>query len=352
MRQPRILRRESVSTYHCYSRVVDRQMIFGDSEKQFFHRWMRRLEAFCGLRVLTYCLMSNHFHILVQVPCKADQSPLTESLLRERLTLLYSGKQLEFARRELDDAVIAAAAGSPSRLAEILTRYDARRFDLSSFLKDLKQRFSQWYNGRNHRSGHLWECSFKSVLVENGEEALLTMSAYIDLNPVRARLCNDPKDYRWSGYGEAVAGRGENLRLARKGFVEMLQSTRFGTNRRITWANAGPRYRMLLYEKGEQRTADSKTGASARRGMSRASVEDTLAHGGEVTLPEMLRCRVRHLCEGAVFGSREFVEKIFRDHRAQFDKRRKTGACPLDNADWGDLRVLRQPRQRSQRQTR
>jgi hypothetical protein len=46
---------------------------------------------------------------------------------------------------------------------------------------------------------------FKSVLVEDGE-ALRTMAAYIDLNPVRAGMVKDPKDYRWCGYGEAMGG--------------------------------------------------------------------------------------------------------------------------------------------------
>lgn len=43
----------------------------------------------------------------------------------------------------------------------------------------------------------MWEDRFRSVLVEGRGHALRTMAAYIDLNPVRAGLCEDPKDYRW-----------------------------------------------------------------------------------------------------------------------------------------------------------
>ena len=82
----------------------------------------------------------------------------------------------------------------------------ARMFDVSVFMRELKQRFTQWYNKKHQRKGPLWDDRFKSVLLENDETVLLTMAAYIDLNPVRAGLVNDPKDYRWSGYGEAVAG--------------------------------------------------------------------------------------------------------------------------------------------------
>ncbi len=52
----------------------------------------------------------------------------------------------------------------------------------------------------------LWEDRFRSVLVERKGQALRAMAAYIDLNPVRAKICDDPKDYRWCGYAEAVAG--------------------------------------------------------------------------------------------------------------------------------------------------
>jgi len=69
----------------------------------------------------------------------------------------------------------------------------------------LKQRFSQWFNTIHSRKGTLWEERFRSVLVEGGE-ALRTVSLYVDLNPVRAGIVKDPKDYRWSSYGEAVAG--------------------------------------------------------------------------------------------------------------------------------------------------
>jgi hypothetical protein len=80
--------------------------------------------------------------------------------------------------------------------------------DVSHYMKSLKQRFTQWFNRtrQSRRKGTLWEERFKSVLVEGTVEALSTVAAYIDLNPVRAAIVSDPKDYRWSGYGAAVGG--------------------------------------------------------------------------------------------------------------------------------------------------
>jgi hypothetical protein len=58
--------------YHCISRVVNREFVFGDVEREQFVQFMREYEAFCGVRVLTYCILSNHFHILVEVPESAQ----------------------------------------------------------------------------------------------------------------------------------------------------------------------------------------------------------------------------------------------------------------------------------------
>jgi len=80
-------------------------------------------------------------------------------------------------------------------------------WNVSGFMHGVKQRFTQWYNGRKGRKGTLREDRFKSVVVEGVGQALGAMAAYIDLNPVRAGIVADPKDYRWSGYGAAMAGR-------------------------------------------------------------------------------------------------------------------------------------------------
>ena len=68
--------------------------------------------------------------------------------------------------------------------------------DLSAYMKIVKQRFTQWFNKKHARRGTLWEDRFKSTLVEDGHAARV-VAGYIDLNPVRAALVRDPKDYRW-----------------------------------------------------------------------------------------------------------------------------------------------------------
>ena len=101
MRRSRILAADG-GFYHCMSRVVDRRFIFGDDEKRFFLHWMRRLERFCGLEVVTYCLMSNHFHILVRVPDRADIAPLDVAGLLDALPLLYGRDQVSAIAKDID----------------------------------------------------------------------------------------------------------------------------------------------------------------------------------------------------------------------------------------------------------
>jgi REP element-mobilizing transposase RayT len=307
---------------------------------------MRRLEEFCGVQVVTYCLMENHFHLLVRVPCRKSMPPLTEGRLRQLLPLIYRGRELKSALQELDRVVEdsnASGKGTGKWLAEILARYQARRYSLSVFLKELKQRYTRWHNRRQQRVGTLWEERFRSVLVEGDERALLTIAAYIDLNPVRAGMVADPKNYPWCGYAEAVAGAGSLLRknVARDGLRTILERTTFGVNRRVTWRAAATRYRMLLYGHGEERDADAKTGKCGRRGMTRAEVEAVLERGGELRVSEILLCRVRYLTHGAAIGSGEFLQQVLEENRERFSVKRTSAGRRMRGSDWGGLQVLR-----------
>ncbi|MFV0416948.1 MAG: transposase, partial [Chthoniobacterales bacterium] len=275
MRQARLLLEdgEGDAYYHCMSRVVDRRFIFGDEEKTYFYEWMRRLERFSGVEVVTYCLMSNHFHLLLRVPGKERLGRLSLEELKEELKRLYGREGAGDALQELERA---EAAGDARWIEEIRERYEVRRGDLSKFMKELKQRFTMWYNRREGRRGTLWEDRFKSVLVEGSDKALMTMAAYIELNPVRAGLVEDPKDYRWCGYAEAVAGGS----LARKGLCRLLDQTSYGTNRRVNWKGVSRRYRRLLFEHGEERGYDAGDVREKRRGIARDRVDKVIASGG------------------------------------------------------------------------
>ena len=103
-------------------------------------------------------------------------------------------------------------SGLTDVIEEWRQRQIARMFNLSEFVRCVKLRFTRWHNRKHGRRGTIWEERFGSVVVEEEERALRTMAAYIDLNPVRAGMVEDPADYRWSGYAEAMAGKARSRR--------------------------------------------------------------------------------------------------------------------------------------------
>src|SRR5512141_1138621 len=82
MRQARLKARtdQPVGYYHCISRVVERRFLWDDQDREQFVAYMRLYAEFCGVRILTYCILSNHFHLLVEVPRRPEILPSDEEL--------------------------------------------------------------------------------------------------------------------------------------------------------------------------------------------------------------------------------------------------------------------------------
>jgi REP element-mobilizing transposase RayT len=77
--------------------------------------------------------------------------------------------------------------------------------DISAGMQWLNGRFAQSFNHRHALDGHLFQGRFHTVLVE-GDWHLLEVSRYVALNPVKAGLCRHPRHWRWSSYS-AIVGR-------------------------------------------------------------------------------------------------------------------------------------------------
>ncbi len=85
--------------YHVMSRIIERRFYLGDEEKEMFRDMMERAAAFSGVKILTFCIMSNHFHLLIEVPERED---ISHSELVRRLKILYKGKARQDVLYELD----------------------------------------------------------------------------------------------------------------------------------------------------------------------------------------------------------------------------------------------------------
>ena len=327
--------------YHIVSRVVERRFAFGPEEKEKFRTLMRMQEKFTGCRVVSYCLMCNHFHLMLEVSPMAEGGLSDEGLLK-RLTSIYSEAFVAGVAKELLDARSAdyvAEAGMDEAVAAIHRRFSYRMHDLGEFMKGLLQRFTQWFNRTQSRTGRLWEDRFKSVIVEDGVAAK-TICAYIDLNPVRAGMVSDPADYRWSSYGEAIGGGAKgNGKTARAGLVRALRAHQGVVADADLWANGvSQEYRKLLMSGAIGKTSESvaKDGSlttnTLRKGISKQQAEQERVQDGEIPLGKMLRCRIRYFTDGAVIGSRSFVNEAFTKSRERFGAKRKDGARRMKGA--------------------
>ena len=316
------------SYYHVMSRITERRFYLGALEKDQFVGMMRRVAVFSGVEVLTYCVLDNHFHMLIQVPERVE---LSDEELVGRLRYIYREVEVQAFARELAEAR-GEVEGAVKRVRE---RYLYRMYDLSEFMKTLKQRFASWYNAVHQRSGHLWDDRFKSVLVQGPEElgrpgALWTMAQYIELNAVRAGVVKEASAYRWCGFGEAEEGGC----MARRG-IGMVCSGGLDWEEVSGWYGDGLRAVVRSAELERMRGLMQEAEEESIRNCLKGS------HIAGAGLWLLGLCRVRYFVDGVVFGAAEFVEEMFETRRHLFCESRKTGARKMRGGDWGGLCTVR-----------
>ncbi|EIP96464.1 Transposase IS200 like protein [Opitutaceae bacterium TAV1] len=326
-------KREAV--YHCMSRTVNGERLFGEAAREVFRKQMWQVADFCGVEIITWTILSNHFHVLVRVPRK---TAVDDNELLRRYRVLYpkptpyQTARLEVVRQWLTErenlAIMQEAEAWRVRQVALMG-------DVSQFMKLLKQRFSIWFNRTHNRFGTLWCERFKSVLVEPRGRVLETMAAYIDLNCIRAGLAADPAEYRFCGYAEAVAGH----ERARAGLVSVVEGN--------GWRAVQAGYRQMLFGKG----AGPQDGKGE---ISEADLERVMEEKGQLPLATVLRHRIRYFSEGVVLGSKVFVAGYVARHERRRKargllRRRKHRHDPVPLpplTDWGaqDLATLRKLR--------
>ena len=170
-----------------------KKILRNDVEKERFRKLMWPLADFSGVTILTHCLMTNHFHLLVEVPERPES--FDENEIEQRLRFLpratsASRSSAEAFRHRLN--VMRANNAAETEIDADCDHDRSRMFDLTAFVNELKQRCSQNDNLRHDRKGPLWEERFRSTLLDPAMRPLLEVAAYIDLNPIRAGICAKP----------------------------------------------------------------------------------------------------------------------------------------------------------------
>ena len=138
-RKPRI---EIAGNYHIINRGVEQRSIFEDaSDYEYFEELMCYYAKSFGITLHNYCLMSNHYHLLIEI----------------------------------------------------------NRENLSKFMRQLNMNYAIYYNKKYKRVGHLWQGRFKSWY-DTDEAYLYTLMCYIEQNPLKANMVKDIKEYPYSSY--------------------------------------------------------------------------------------------------------------------------------------------------------
>ena len=130
--------------------------------------------------------MDNHFHLIVKIP---PIDKISDAELLKRYRIFKNNPEIDF----FTDA---------ERID-----FKFKIHDISFIIGNFEQRFVQWFNREHNSWGRLFGQRFDSELIEVSEhsDSLLRVMAYVTLNPVRAGIVKDPKDFHFCGYADRLA---------------------------------------------------------------------------------------------------------------------------------------------------
>lgn len=173
---------------------------------------VKQLAGVFAIDVAAYTVMSNHYHLVLRVDVERAQGWSNEEVLR-RWTQLYDGpllvqRLLSGQGGDMDQATLNA-------IDEWAATYRARLSDISWFMRILNETVARQANAEDKVTGHFWEGRFKSQALLD-EQAILTAMAYVDLNPIRAKMADTPEVSDYTSVAERMATLKPEAKPARK----------------------------------------------------------------------------------------------------------------------------------------
>ena len=190
-----------IAIAHVIQRCVRRCFLMGndpDSGKNFDHRkqWLedrlRRFAAYFGIDLLTFCILSNHFHLVLRSRPDVVATWDDSEVARRWLMICPVRKDAQGNPREPTETELNAIRNNPKRLATIRRRLS----DISWWMRLLSQPLAAMANREEDQTGRFWQGRFRAVRICD-EASLLACAAYVDLNPIRAALAEtlETSDY-------------------------------------------------------------------------------------------------------------------------------------------------------------
>lgn len=292
-RTSRMIITDEKAVYHVMSRTALDGFPLKDVEKDFMLDLIKKLSALYFTEFLGFCLMGNHFHLLVKM---IPENRFTDEDIQKRVEAYYCDSR-------------AFSIGQIPYWREKLS-------SLSEFVRDIKVGFARYYNRRHNRRGYFWGDRFKSVIVDKGE-TLVNCLAYIDLNPMRAGIVDRPEEYRWNSLGYHLQTENKDQFL----------STDFGL-KEFNVKNSKERirlYRRYVYEAGaisrpdrmQAKVIDDKVVAKERK------------NDFEISRIHRFRCRTRYFTDSGIIGSKEFVAENYQRFKHLFYSKHEKKPKPI-----------------------
>ncbi|MEH6442644.1 MAG: transposase [Oceanospirillaceae bacterium] len=196
--------------YHCVSRVVRRAFLCGfdqATQQDYEHRrqWVidRLAEidaAFC-IDICAYAIMSNHYHLVLYIN-KNDLDALTDLEVIERWRKLYNGPDV--IQRYLKGEKLSKE--QHGLIAQVVDEWRERLADISWYMRCLNEFIARKANFEDSCKGRFWEGRFKSQALLD-EQALLTCMAYVELNPIRAKIADTPETSDYTSVKQRIDER-------------------------------------------------------------------------------------------------------------------------------------------------
>jgi REP element-mobilizing transposase RayT len=296
-RTSRLIIPNEKAVYHVMSRTALDGFPLKDVEKDFMLDLIKRFASLYFTEILGFCLMGNHFHLLVKM---IPEDRFTDEEIQKRIEAFY-GDSRAFSKGQLP-------------------YFREKLSSLSEFMREIKVGFARYYNRRHNRRGYFWGDRFKSVIVDKAE-TLVNCLAYIDLNPLRAGIVDRPENYRWNSLGYHLQTENKDQFL----------STDFGLKEFNVKSEKERirRYRRYVYEAG----AISRPDKRQAKVIEDKVVAKERKKDFEISRIDRFRYRTRYFTDSGIIGSREFVAENYQRFKHLFHSKHEKKPKPVKGID-------------------
>jgi hypothetical protein len=212
-----------------------------DHRRQWVEDRLAYLARCFAVEVASYAVMANHLHVVLRLD-PAVAATWTAQEVTRRWMSVYPREYLPDGTPVLPSEVVIHAQAKDAGWVE---KRRERLGNLGWYMKALKETIAKRANREDDCTGSFWEGRFTSVPLLD-DAALLACMAYVDLNPVRAKIVDRPERSRQTGVRQRIVARQRHRAATRIRAERPREATRILTKQGLAAAEAGPEVGLWL----------------------------------------------------------------------------------------------------------